>query len=49
MAFADTGLRSVIDSGRGTEPATVTLAEACKAGDLLGNSSGWKRAAARSR
>jgi hypothetical protein len=46
MAFADTGLRAVIDSGRGPQPGTVVLAEACKAGDLLGYSSGWKRALA---
>ena len=47
MAFADpaTG-RKILDSGRGTEPQTVTLAEACKAGDVLGYSSGWKRALA---
>ena len=47
MAFADpaTG-RVVLDSGRGTEPQKVTLAEACKVGDVLGYSSGWKRALA---
>ena len=47
MAFADpaTG-RKILDSGRGTEPQTVTLAEACKVGDVLGYSSGWKRALA---
>ena len=47
MAFADpaTG-RDIKDSGRGTEPGKVTLAEACKAGDVLGYSSGWKRALA---
>ena len=47
MAFADpaTG-RKIIDSGRGTEPGRVTLAEACKVGDVLGYSSGWKRALA---
>ena len=47
MAFADpaTG-RKIVDSGRGTEPQTVTLAEACKVGDVLGYSSGWKRALA---
>ena len=47
MAFADpaTG-RNIIDSGRGTEPGRVTLAEACKVGDVLGYSSGWKRALA---
>ncbi len=47
MAFSDPGKgRVVLDSGRGTEPAKVTLAEACKAGDVLGYSSGWKRALA---
>lgn len=47
MAFADpaTG-RKILDSGRGTEPQKVTLAEACKVGDVLGYSSGWKRAIA---
>jgi len=47
MAFGDpaTG-RKILDSGRGTEPQTVTLAEACKVGDVLGYSSGWKRALA---
>ena len=47
MAFADPGTGRVIhDSGRGAEPQTVTLAEACKAGDVLGYSSGWKKALA---
>jgi len=47
MAFSDpaTG-RKIVDSGRGTEPQKVTLAEACKVGDVLGYSSGWKRALA---
>ena len=47
MAFADpaTG-RSILDSGRGTNPQTVVLAEDCKVGDVLGYSSGWKRALA---
>jgi len=47
MAFSDpaTG-RVILDSGRGTEPQTVTLAEACKVGDVLGYSTGWKRALA---
>ncbi len=47
MAFADpaTG-RKIIDAGRGTEPGRVTLAEACKVGDVLGYDSGWKRALA---
>ncbi len=47
MAFSDPGKgRIVLDSGRGTEPEKVTLAEAVKAGDVLGYSSGWKRALA---
>ena len=47
MAFADpaTG-RKIVDSGRGTRPGTVTLAEACVGGDVLGYSTGWKRALA---
>ena len=47
MAFSDPGKgRIVLDSGRGTEPEKVTLAEDCKCGDVLGYSSGWKRALA---
>ena len=47
MAFADPGDgRKILDSGRGTQPGEVTLAEACKLGDVLGYSSGWKRALA---
>ena len=47
MAFTDPGTgRVVVDSGRGTEPGKVTLAEDCKCGDVLGYSSGWKRALA---
>lgn len=47
MAFSDTGKgRVILDSGRGTEPEKVTLAEDCKCGDVLGYSSGWKRALA---
>ena len=47
MAFTDPGKgRIVVDSGCGTEPAKVTLAENCKCGDVLGYSSGWKRALA---
>ncbi len=47
MAFSDSGKgRVVLDSGRGTEPEKVTLAENCKCGDVLGYSSGWKRALA---
>ncbi len=47
MAFSDSGTgRVILDSGRGTEPEKVTLAEDCKSGDVLGYSSGWKRALA---
>jgi hypothetical protein len=47
MAFADPGTgRVILDSGRGTEPEKVTLAEDSKCGDVLGYSSGWKRALA---
>ena len=47
MAFSDPGKgRLILDSGRGTEPEKVTLAEDCKCGDVLGYSSGWKRALA---
>src|SRR4030067_465633 len=47
MAFSDPGIgRIILDSGRGTEPEKVTLAEDCKCGDVLGYSSGWKRALA---
>ncbi len=47
MAFSDPGKgRVILDSGRGTEPQKVTLAEDCKCGDVLGYSSGWKRALA---
>ena len=47
MAFSDPGKdRQIIDSGVGSYPPTVTLAEACKCGDILGYSSGWKKALA---
>jgi len=47
MAFTDPGKgRIIVDSGRGTEPAKVTLAEDCKCGDVIGFSNGWKRALA---
>jgi hypothetical protein len=47
MAFSDPGKgRTVISSGRSPEPGRVVLAEACKGGDVLGYSSGWKRALA---
>jgi hypothetical protein len=45
MAFADPGIsRQIINSGTGPEAPTVTLAEACVRGDVLGYSSGWKLA-----
>ena len=47
MAFSDPGTgRIILDSGRGTEPEKVALAEDCRCGDVLGYSSGWKRALA---
>jgi hypothetical protein len=47
MAFSDSGAaRLILDSGRGPQPQTVVLAEACKKGDVLGYSAGWKRALA---
>ena len=47
MAFSDPGKgRVILDSGRGTEPEKITLAEDCECGDVLGYSSGWKRALA---
>jgi hypothetical protein len=47
MAFADPQIgRIIVDSGRGPNPGKVVLAEACAAGDVLGYSSGWKRALA---
>ncbi|MBI2836137.1 MAG: hypothetical protein HYX85_00385 [Chloroflexi bacterium] len=47
MPFSDPGKgRIILDSGRGTEPEKVTLAEDCSFGDILGYSSGWKRALA---
>lgn len=47
MAFADPATGRIIkDSGRGPNPGEVTLAEDCKVGDVLGYSSGWKRALA---
>ncbi|MBI2868436.1 MAG: hypothetical protein HYX96_01245 [Chloroflexi bacterium] len=44
MAFADPGTGRIIESGAGA--VRITLAEACRAGDILGYSSGWKRALA---
>ena len=44
MAFSDPGMGRIIQQGEGE--VKITLAEACKAGDILGYSSGWKRALA---
>lgn len=44
MAFADPGKGRIIEQGEGL--VRVTLAEAVVAGDVLGYSSGWKRALA---
>ncbi len=44
MAFSDPGTGRIIEQGEGL--VKITLAEACKAGDILGYSSGWKRALA---
>jgi hypothetical protein len=45
MAFSDPGKdRQILNSGIGPEAPTVTLAAACKRGDILGYSSGWKLA-----
>ena len=44
MAFSDPGKGRIVEQGEGL--VKVTLAEACKAGDILGYSSGWKRALA---
>jgi len=44
MAFSDPGTGRIIEQGEGL--VRVTLSEACKAGDILGYSSGWKRALA---
>ncbi len=44
MAFSDPGKGRIIEQGEGL--VKITLAEACKAGDALGYSSGWKRALA---
>lgn len=47
MAFADPGKnRKIQNSNVGPEAPQVTLAEACVRGDVLGYSSGWKRALA---
>ena len=44
MAFSDPGTGRIIEQGEGL--VKITLAEASKAGDILGYSSGWKRAMA---
>ena len=44
MAFSDPGTGRIIEQGEVL--VKITLAEACKAGDILGYSSGWKRALA---
>ena len=44
MALSDPGKGRIIEQGEGL--VKITLAEACKAGDILGYSSGWKRALA---
>ncbi len=41
MAFSDPGTGRIIEQGEGL--VKITLAEAVKAGDILGYSSGWKR------
>ncbi len=47
MAFADPAKdRQIINSGVAPSAPTVTLAGACLRGDILGYSSGWKRALA---
>ena len=47
MAFSDPGKgRNIKNSNVGSQAPTVTLAEACERGDVLGYSSGWKRALA---
>jgi hypothetical protein len=42
MAISDPGKGRIIEQGEGV--VKVILAEGCKAGDMLGYSSGWKRA-----
>ncbi len=44
MALSDPGKGRIIEQGEGL--VKITLAEASKAGDVLGYSSGWKRALA---
>ncbi len=49
MTFADSvpGGRIILDRGS-NHPQKITLGEACQVGDVLGYSSGWKRALATS-
>src|SRR4030042_1441615 len=44
MVFSDPGTGRIIEQGEGL--VRITLAEPCPAGDILGYSSGWKRALA---
>ena len=44
MAFSDPGKGRIVEQGEGL--VKITLAEAVKAGDILGYSSGWKRSLA---
>lgn len=44
MAFSDPGKGRIVEDCSGL--VKITLAEACNAGDILGYSSGWKRALA---
>ena len=44
MAFSDPGKGRIIEQGEGL--VKITLAEAVKAGDIMGYSSGWKRSLA---
>jgi len=44
MAFSDPGKGRIIEQGEGV--VKIELAEACKAGDVLGYDSGWRRSLA---
>jgi hypothetical protein len=46
MAFADPGVGRQVISAPAPSGGTVTLAEACEEGDILGYSTGWKLALA---
>lgn len=46
MSFADPGIGRSVISAPSPLGGTVTLAEACEEGDILGYSSGWKLALA---